>query len=176
MDIQNNPAAPRSAPLQFDLTKLNREAIKARQPLTPQPEAPQAAENAKDPAAIERAREEHRENFRQRVSDQRSRWLENTADRRESLEKTRLERRQEQGLPIGKPAEAAAASLPAKQADRIEISTDDSRLVERIKLEARIQDPTRAQRVQELRNLYLEGKLTREDLAAFAAEKMLRGE
>ena len=181
MNIRNNPSDNRPSPLSFDVTKPNREAIQSRQPLTPKPPTPEeaAAQAAdakapKDPDAIEAAREAHRGRFRERVSAQRERYLENQAPARAE------QAAQARNAYAVKRREAAAAyapkSEPDKGGDRVEISDASAKLAERVISRAQQDDAARAARVSELKSRYIEGRLNDRGSIEDAADKMLRRE
>jgi anti-sigma28 factor (negative regulator of flagellin synthesis) len=170
MNIQPN-SSDGTSPLRIDLTKRLRESIQHRQPLPPEavPDAGAAAQAKGDEAqAVKDARDEHREQFRGRVSAQRERHTANHLDEHAAaVTKARAELSDE--LAKRKSATHAGTS----ESDSIDISPRAERLAKQAAERALSRDDAREARVRELRELYLDGKLDTDEIVRRAADKML---
>jgi Xaa-Pro aminopeptidase len=170
MDIKPNSSEPRNPALQFDLTKPAREVIQARQPLTPDvAEVVDPTKSGKSPEEIAKAREAHREQYRQRVANARLHYTKNHAEEfaiaaaREEY-RGRLEKRR------------ANNDASSPDTDRIVISDAAQRLIEQVAQRAQQDETKRTERVNELRELYERGQLDSAERIERSARRMLGGE
>jgi hypothetical protein len=166
----NIPSNPSDQPLRFDPTKVARETIQKRQPLPPEQErqTPLPAEAEK----VKAARDEHREKFRRRVANARAHYTANHAsERADAVAKARAEYAAKLEL-----RKANAAKAKAAGGDSIDISEQSQRIAGELSTRAERTEKESAERVRELRERYLEGRLDTDALIARAAEKMLDGD
>jgi hypothetical protein len=177
MEIRSTSADdPNSTPERIDLTRKNREAIQSRQPLMPKPEeiAPARDPNVQAKAVLA-ARELHRAQHQERIANARTDYTAHQNELRakevaqaRDLYEARLEKA------IGRRIERAAKHDSSTSTDKLDISDASQRLAQ-IDAASKAEDAARAQRVADLKQLYLKGALDTGDLIARAAHKLLGG-
>ncbi len=173
MNIQPNPSNNRNSALNFDPTKKMRESIQIRQPLPPPADdlADKAAQTSKSADEIKAARDAFREQHQGRIANAR---LHYTTNQREAAAAQVTDAREKYNAKLEQ--RRTNTSDESSGPDRIEISERTKVLMERgAKVPER--DPeARAARVSELREQYLEGRLSTDAMIQRAAHKMLGGE
>lgn len=170
MDIRKAHSQP--SPLQYDLTRPNREAIKQRHPLEKPVEASADPAAQLDPEAgadaVREARDAYREQRQNRISNARAHYTEVNAPRfAQQVTNARNEYRARLD------ERAKNTSVPPDGADRVDISQTSKRLVDRALEVAQSNDTTRSERLAELKSLHEQGRLNSEELIARAAHRML---
>jgi anti-sigma28 factor (negative regulator of flagellin synthesis) len=178
MEIRSTSADdPNSNSERIDITRKNREAIQARQPLMPKPEEPAPARDPNVQAkAVLAARELHRAQHQERIANAR---LDYTANQTEAHAKDvshardLYEARIEQA--IARRVERAGLHKSSPTADKLEIS-DASQRLSQLDAASHAVDQARAQRIADLRQLFQNGALDTDQRIARAAQRLLGGE
>lgn len=178
MEIRSTSADdPNSTPERIDITRKNREAIQARQPLMPKPEdmAPARDPNVQAKAVLA-ARDLHRAQHQERIANAR---LDYTANQTEAHAKDvahardLYEARIEQA--IARRIERADEHKSSPTADKLEISQASQRLSQ-LDAASHAADQARAQRIADLRKLFENGGLNSDERIARAAHRLLGGQ
>jgi hypothetical protein len=173
--MQIQPNTPDSNPnLRFDPTRAARDVQKSRA------QAPEAQSQNTSPADIDagaarvkEARDEYFAQRQQRVSNLRQNYTANhpnvvedgiKAARDDYREKLDVRRKNTQGAP-----------LETAKADSIDIQSVPTRLGDEVAKRLDSVDSERAERIQQLRSLYLDGRLNTRELIERAAKRLLGG-
>ncbi|NUP96583.1 MAG: hypothetical protein HUU28_10515 [Planctomycetaceae bacterium] len=173
--MQIQPNTPDSNPnLRFDPTRGAREVQKSRAqaPEAQSPETPSADLDA-GAARIKEARDEYYAQRQQRVSNLRQNYTRNhptlvedgiKAARDDYRDKLEVRRQNTQ-----------ASQTDSTKSDSIDIQAVPTRLNDEVVKRLDSVDSERAERIQQLRSLYLDGRLNTRELIERAAKRLLGG-
>ena len=179
MKIQPNASDGQPPALRFDPTKPARDAIKKQQPLPPPAEA---AEPPADPdataAKVKEARDEFRTKRQGRIANARRHYTANHAAELAAEHATEVAKaRAEHAAKLAPRQEALEAKRAThKGPDSIDISSHSRELLDEALQRTDEPDSQRADRVRELRERYLAGKLNTDELISRSADKLLGGQ
>lgn len=173
--MQIQPNSPDTNPtLRFDPTRAARDVQKSRNQAAEAPsQEPSASDIEAGAARVKEARDEFRAQRQERISNLRENYTRNhptliedgiKAARDDYREKLDVRRKNTQGAP----AENA-------KADSIDIQSVPTRLGDEVAKRLDSVDSDRAERIQQLRSLYLDGRLNTRDLLERAAKRLLGG-
>lgn len=171
--MQIQPNKPDTTPaLRFDPARTARESLKAHLPAAGEAAVtPETGPSDSDAARIKEARDEFRARRQGRIANLRKNYTANhpnlaeeavRAARDEYRAKLEVRRQNTQGT-------------DGSKGDRIDISSTTAKLGPEIAKRLESADPARTARLDELRALYVEGKLNTPELIERAARRMLEG-